>query len=153
VPIVATAWGINAPTSRQGRSEAVIGAERRRPVVRRVAVPPCAVSPEPSVAVPPCTASPRSSSRVAVYAVSHAGLLCSALPRCSSVTPPCEALQRSPEPRRAAGSSRLAAAHRRATLLIYSEPPSFPLHLSHRGQGAVSRCAAKNCPAKKTVAT
>jgi hypothetical protein len=43
--------------------------------------------------------------------------------RAGPTAPSCEALQRSPELRRAAGSSRLAAAHRRATLLVYGEPP------------------------------
>jgi hypothetical protein len=38
-------------------------------------------SPEPSVAVLPCAAPPRPPSRVAIYAVSHAGLLCSTPPK------------------------------------------------------------------------
>jgi hypothetical protein len=45
------------------------------------------------------------------------------LPRAGPAAPPCEALQRSSKPRRAAGSSRLAAAHHRATLNAYGEPP------------------------------
>jgi hypothetical protein len=37
VPVAVTAWGINAPASRQGQSEAIAGVDRCRPAVHRAA--------------------------------------------------------------------------------------------------------------------
>jgi hypothetical protein len=74
VPVIATAQGINAPASRQGRSEAVARADRRRPAVRHATA-----SAEPSHHI---RHEPRQSSLLDTTQV----------PRCSSAMPSCEAL-------------------------------------------------------------
>jgi hypothetical protein len=72
--VIATAQGINAPASRQGRSEALARADRRRPAVRHAAA-----SAEPSHHI---RHEPHQSSLLDTTQV----------PRCSSAMPSCEAL-------------------------------------------------------------